>query len=487
MMNKLLRFLILNIKDRKIISIFNDLNKSQYNDRNIILDKQLYKLQLLLKHAYNNVPYYKALLDDTGLVNEGRIELKSINQLRALPLLTKDIIREQKDNMYSLDINERKAYRNTSGGSTGEPVVFMQDMKYMVNNLASTYLARSWRGAGLYDSTVVLWGAERDTFEGKKPFTQVVKDFLLNTLRLNTFVLSGDVIECYIKILNKRKPRLIISYVQSIYTMAQYAREKGIKVKKQQAIHAAAGTVFPFMREEIEKVFGCKVFNHYGSRETGPIASECSNHKGLHIMMEHTLVEVLDKNGKPCISGEEGEIVITTLNNYSMPLIRYKIGDIGVIDKENNCDCSCNYSKLASIKGRVTGIFKTANGGVVDGESFTHLFYFIEEIKIFQIIRAVQVLLYILPKTRPHHYGGSPDEHKCECYHCHRNPIVASPQAKARVGRDNHDPGFRINILKCRGLQYGKRFAAPFRVIPDGRKIQQLIRQPKKIGAAQNP
>ena len=387
---KVSRWILLNIKDRKIISIFNDLNKSQYNDRNIILDKQLYKLQLLLKHAYNNVPYYKALLDDTGLVNEGRIELKSINQLRALPLLTKDIIREQKDNMYSLDINERKAYRNTSGGSTGEPVVFMQDMKYMVNNLANTYLARSWRGAGLYDSTVVLWGAERDTFEGKKPFTQVVKDFLLNTLRLNTFVLSGDIIECYMKILNNRKPRLIIAYVQSIYTMAQYAREKGIKVKKQQAIHAAAGTVFPFMREEIEKVFGCKLFNHYGAREVGSAASECSDHNGLHIMMEHNLVEVIDEHGNQCKPGEQGHIVITTLNNYSMPLIRYWVGDIGVYSKDSVCSCGCNYPKIEKVVGRSTDRFKALNGTLVMPEYFIHLIGVVcnkGNIKLFQVIQ----------------------------------------------------------------------------------------------------
>ncbi len=387
MIKKFLRFIILNVKDRKIISRYHELEISQYNKKEKVVNSQLVQLNNLLNHAYNNVPHYRNIIKGSGLVIDERIELKSINQLSELPILTKNIIRKEKNNLYSTDIDARNASRNTSGGSTGEPVVFMQDSNYLMSNLANSYLAKSWRGAGLYDNTIILWGAERDTFEGKKPFKLAIKDFFLNTLRLNTFVLSNEDKRRYLERLNKVKPKLIIAYIQSIYELAKYARQNNLEMKQQNAIHAAAGTVHPFMRDEIESVFGCRVFNHYGSREAGAIASECLAHRGLHIMMEHTLVEIVDDRGMPCKPGESGDIIITTLNNYSMPLIRYKIGDVGVLSNESNCECGCNYPKLEKITGRSTDLFKTSTGKVVDGEFFTHLFYFVEGIKLFQVIQ----------------------------------------------------------------------------------------------------
>ena len=141
------------------------------------------------------------------------------------------------------------------------------------------------------------------------------------------------------------------------------------------------------MRNVISEVFQCEVFDHYGTREVGSIASECQNHDGLHILMEHTLVEVVDELGKRCLPGVEGEIVITTLNNYSMPLIRYKIGDMGVMSDKIQCNCGCNYPILQKISGRTNGVFKTKSGSKIGGEFFTHIFLYRESIKNFQVIQ----------------------------------------------------------------------------------------------------
>lgn len=387
---KFLHYTFLNTRQRDMIKnyhnikLLSNLSKEQNDNR------QLNKLNKLLNHAYKNVPYYKSIFNDLFVVNDGRIALKSIKQLSEVPFLTKDIIRQEKSNLHAMDISERSSYKNTSGGSTGEPVVFMQDRYYQNNNLANFNLARSWRGVDSYGSTIYLWGAERDTFEGEKPFKEKVKDFILNSITLNTFTLSPEIIRRYIDILNREQPELIIAYVQSIYEMAKYAKENNIYVKKQKAIHAGAGTVYGFMRDEIEEVFQCKLYNHYGSREVGAIASECNAHDGLHIMMEHTLVEVVDKNGNLCKPGEEGEIVVTTLNNYSMPLIRYKIGDIGIMQEYETCECGCSYPKLQKVVGRTTDLFKTISGSSVMPEYFIHLIGVVcnrGNIKTFQVIQ----------------------------------------------------------------------------------------------------
>ena len=332
--------------------------------------RQLVKLNLLLNDAYKKVPYYSELFEEAGIVNNEKIKLSCLSEIQKIPILVRDIVQKEEENLYSSDINVLKSYKNNTGGSTGEPMIFLQDSHYFTENMANYYLAMSWRGVTPYDSQFILWGANRDTFEGKKPIKAHINDFIQNRLMFNCYQMADSQMKDFIHKLNIHKPALIKSYAQAIYEVAIFAKKNNIKVKKQNAIHSAAGTLFDFMREEIEEVFQCKVFNYYGSREAGPIASECSAHEGLHIMMEHSLVEVVNKDGESCKVGEEGEILVTTLNNFSMPLIRYKIGDIGVLKEYAKCSCGCTYPKLEGIRGRSLEMIKTLSDKIVLPEYF---------------------------------------------------------------------------------------------------------------------
>jgi phenylacetate-CoA ligase len=134
----------------------------------------------------------------------------------------------------------------------------------------------------------------------------------------------------------------------------------------------SAGTLFPFMRETISKAFHCQVFNRYGSREVGNIATECDAHLGLHVNMETHFVEIIDEKGEPCHPGKEGEIVVTLLTNYAMPLIRYRIGDMGIwADRE--CTCGRGLPLLETVTGRTMDYFVTKEGKIVPSEFFIHL------------------------------------------------------------------------------------------------------------------
>ena len=346
------------------IKEFSFLPKDENNQR------QLVKLNILLNNAYQKVPYYSKLFKEIGLVKNDKIELKNLSEIQKLPILVREIVQKEKENLYSVDMKILKSYKNNTGGSTGEPMIFLQDPHYFTENMANFYLALSWRGVTPYDSQFMLWGANRDTFEGKKPLKAHLNDFLRNRLMFNCYQMSENQMKDFIEKLNIHKPALIISYAQAIYEVAKFAKKNKIKILKQNAIHSAAGTLFDFMREEIEDVFQCKVFNHYGSREAGAIASECSAQDGLHIIMEHSLVEVVNKDGEACAIGEEGEILITTLNNFSMPLIRYKIGDIGVLKEYSKCSCGCTYPKLEGIRGRSLEMIKTLSDQIVLPEYF---------------------------------------------------------------------------------------------------------------------
>jgi len=334
---------------------------------------QLSRLNSLLNHAAKNVPYYRGLFELNGLIQNGRIELRSLSELQRIPLLKKDIIRREKERLHSFDHDIRKSFPNSSGGSTGEPVSLLQDEEYVVSDSANLLLLKDWRGVAPFDSEIFIWGAERDTFEGKRSLSGRFGDFMRNRLILNSFRMTEYSKKRYIDILNRHRPKMIRAYADSIYEIARYASENNIKVRPQNVIHTGASNLHPFMREEIEKVFQCPVYDHYGGREVGSIASECSAHDGLHIMMEHNIVEVIGKDNRPGPPGHEGEIVVTNLSNYSMPIIRYRIGDMGIMKTYSPCPCGCSYPKMQSVMGRVVDVFRTADGQTVSPIYFIHL------------------------------------------------------------------------------------------------------------------
>lgn len=360
-------------RKKPILKTFDNWINDQRLQYKKIQEKQLSQLNKLLNHAYNNVPYYNKILQNSEFIKDEYIELSSIEQLKYIPFLTKDIIKKEKEQMYASDHQNRKSFKNSSGGSTGVPMEVLQDKDFLIANEACLLLLKNWRGVDPFDNEIIIWGAERDTFEGKKPLTSYISDFMRNRIILNCFKMDTNDIERYIALINKVQPKMIRAYVDAVYEIARYARENNIMIKTQNVVHTGAGNLFDYMRTEIENSFGCKVFNQYGCREVGSIASECSSHDGLHILMEHNLVEIVDSNGKPCEIGEEGEIVVTNLNNFSMPLIRYKIGDIGIMKNYTPCACGCNYPKLSQVSGRVGDVFINSDGRTISPVYFAHL------------------------------------------------------------------------------------------------------------------
>jgi phenylacetate-CoA ligase len=377
-------------KYKKSLKIYNDLKEREQLPIEELQTQQIKQLKKILYYASENVPYYKQILKNNNIIVNGEIQLETLGDYQHIPLLTKEIIRQEGESLYSVNHQSRGSFENSSGGSTGEPTRFIQDINYLDHSHANIFLLKSWRGVDPFESTVYVWGAERDTFTGKKPFKHYIRDFILNINILNSFKMNAKIITNIISVLNRNKPKLIVAYAQSIYEIAKYAKQQNLSVSTQNAIQTGASTLYDFMRKEIEDVFKCKVFNHYGSREVGAIASECFTQNGLHILMDNVLIEIVDENGKPVENGEEGELVVTTLNNFSMPLIRYKIGDIGSISSYAPCSCGCNYPKLSNIAGRSIEVFKTLNGDIITPEYFIHLIGVVcndNSIKTFQVIQ----------------------------------------------------------------------------------------------------
>ena len=151
-------------------------------------------------------------------------------------------------------------------------------------------------------------------------------------------------------------------------------------------IVSSAETLTPEMRKVIEETFHCKVLNRYGSREVGLIASECDKQSGLHINYDNIHIELVDSHHKPVSDGCSGNILVTDYYNKAMPLIRYELGDVGVMSTKQ-CECGRGLPLLEKVVGRKSDFFKTRDGRLVHGEYFTHLFYGVAGVKQFQVVQ----------------------------------------------------------------------------------------------------
>ncbi len=376
-----------------IMSTFHQYEHLQWLDKEQMLALSQDRLKRLLTHACRHVPYYKKVLHDAGVVDDvGTVNLENFSHI---PLLEKSIIRTNYEKLKSDDLPVRKWYENISGGSTGEPVRLIQDRNYHQLRTSLVILQDLWSGYSMCEKMIILWGSERDIFVGKEKFKTNLGRWLRNEIWLNAFRITPVQMHEYVKCINDFKPVQILAYAESIYELSRFIEREKLGVYHPRTIMASAGTLHTHMRETIERVFKAPVFNRYGSREAGPIACECGYHKGLHVFPLTHHVEVLRQDGTSAASGELGEIVITLLTNFAMPLIRYRIGDVGAWSDEP-CACGRAWPLLKYVGGRVSDVFITKEGIQIHGEYFTHLFYFQDWVNKFQVVQEDPDLIHIL-------------------------------------------------------------------------------------------
>lgn len=367
----------------KMVKTYRFMKKNQYKsiEHNIRVQKEL--LYNIVKFSIENVPYYKLIAEKTQIII---LKDTIFEDIKKFPILTKEILRE-KGNLF-LPLNRKSKYRlNTSGGTTGEPIIFIQDQKYILDGIAATHFIDEIGGYHLGERVIWLWGNINDLgLNSKKKIKSLINRYIQNIYIQNSFKMSDDKIYEYITQINRLKPKVLIGYAHSLYEMAKFIYTKNLKIHKLRSIISTAGVLTKEIKDLCKKAFKCKIINRYGSREVGQIATSCEKTDKLHINMYKQFVEILDKNNNVLKEHQKGEIIITNLSNYGMPLIRYRIGDLGALDY-SQCSCGRGLIRLDNVYGRTVGILKSSNGDLIDGLYFIHLFYFRKNVKKFQIIQ----------------------------------------------------------------------------------------------------
>ena len=339
------------------------------SSREAIKAFQQVRLGKLIQHAYYTTPYYRELL---------KTDTPDITQI---PPLEKRNIREDLERLCSERFTREQRIKNATGGSTGTPLTFYQDRNYWNQRNLSVYYFDRWAGWDLGEPQLIIWGAPAD-LKGDERWKQRLNTFWRNQYWLNGFHLTDKEMQIAFERMNKCHPHTILAYPSSLYQFATFLYENGLTPRRQlKGIISSAEMLHPHYRALAEDVFETKVYNRYGGREVGLIAMECAEGR-MHINCRDIYLEIDSPNPYT----QPGEILITQLNNYAMPFIRYRIGDIGILSDEM-CPCGNQLPVLADLLGRTTATFRTRTGALVHGGYFTQQFYGIDGVSQFQIIQ----------------------------------------------------------------------------------------------------
>jgi len=349
-------------------------------------------LKKLLFHAYNNVPYYHNVLVKAGAVKNGRVCLANFENI---PILTKEIIRRRFEELRSRDYKKRKWFYNTSAGSTGEPIKVIQDRLSTKWSMATNhyYYKDMISVDELFAKKILLWGATRDILARSRR-----NNALTNSIFLDSLSMTETDMKHFIRIINSYRPVIIRGYAGSLFELCRFVEKKKLSIYSPKVVVSSAETLHEIMRKKIESVFGTKVSDFYGSREVHGIAGECK-HGLLHMFMFNNYIEVLDRYNQRVKEGENGRIIATTLHNFSMPLIRYEIGDMAILGPQK-CMCGSPLPTLKKVTGRRIDYLVREDGSIIYGGYFIELFWGEDWVKAFKVIQEDYKRLRMLVVTR---------------------------------------------------------------------------------------
>lgn len=311
-----------------------ELNASQWKSQQELLSIQWQLLRRVVNKAIREVPYYRQVSHSVGW-DVGRKEFTYEDFLK-LPTVNKEVVRDRLSEFLNPYYQGRITKGSTSG-STGKALILHYCSEHESYSEAARWRAKGWWG--IYPGTphVAFWGR---FYNGTKDrLTQIIKSYCMNTFLISAFDIRKKTITKIWPRVCRFKPRIIYGYPSAIFALAEYLSRKHISTNNLdiQVVMITAESSSMAQRALIEEVFRCKTANEYGCSETGGFVYECP-HGNWHISSDVTFIEFLDQNGKPVLPGEKGEIVLTHLRNSYMPLIRYRVGDIGS-PRYGTCPC----------------------------------------------------------------------------------------------------------------------------------------------------
>ncbi len=336
------------VNGSQVASELKRMRRNDFLSEERIVAIQNAKLQKLINHCYQTVPYYTRLFDRLGIKPE---QIRSREDLKLLPVLTKQIIRDNYQDLFSTAVSDSRRHIASTGGSTGTPLTFCIDNAEWSAWKASTLRAWEWYGLHLGDKIFSLGG---NSINQKKKIITLKGAYDRFIMRNHKFSSANVTDECMMEHysnLMKIRPAAIRGYGSSLYILARFIERKQLPVCPVKAVLTTGEVLVEEYRRKLEQVFHAPVYDAYGAGDGGILSHECPSHKGLHISEEECIIEITDPLGNPIPDGEVGNVCTTDLNNFVFPFIRYQVGDMAVMKKER-CDCGRHTRLIHEVMGR---------------------------------------------------------------------------------------------------------------------------------------
>ena len=335
-----------------------ELRRTEFLPYSDILGIQNAKLGKLIKHCYESVPYYHKLFERLGLRPE---DIQTKEDLCKLPILTKQIIRDNYDDMFSTAVDPKRFRKSSSGGSTGTPLRFCTDNHEWSMQRASTLRAWESYGLKLGDKVFSLGGdsiaRKKNAFSLKNVYDLVI----MRNYKFNSSNVDQAGMAQHLGNFKRIRPKAVRGYGSSLVIFARYLKEVGYKPSGVKVVLTTGEVLMPNYRKELEEVFDAPLYDAYGAGDGGIVSHECTCHNGMHITEELCVIEITDKAGNVLPDGEVGFVTTTDLENFAFPFIRYHVGDMSYF-KTEPCSCGRHTRQLGEVMGRAGKLLYNKQG-----------------------------------------------------------------------------------------------------------------------------
>ncbi|HET6466983.1 MAG TPA: hypothetical protein VFG43_01270 [Geminicoccaceae bacterium] len=342
------------------------LHRAQRQDPERLRRVQDAKLREVVDHAWGTVPFYRERLQAAG-IRPG--DVRSVADLAGLPPTTKAELQAA-----GVEARTSSAYRSDeldtglTSGSTGQPFPFARDPQAM--RLRKALFLRALGATGYRPGQrMLLLDAPRENLPPA-------------WLRWH-YVRPTVPVEDQLRAVQELRPAILYaSRPTTLGLLARFAQAAGVPLHRPRALITTGETLGASLRGFLQASFAAPVFDVYGAVETGTIAWECRAHRGLHVADDTVLLELL-----PSQHGDVRRIVLTSLENRGMPLIRYDIGDLGEPLDEAPCPCGSRFGRIGHVEGRLVDCLRLPDGRLVPPNRLEHAVRRIEGIERFQVVQ----------------------------------------------------------------------------------------------------
>ncbi|WP_430390365.1 phenylacetate--CoA ligase family protein [Dyella sp. 20L07] len=369
------------VRRRSTLSWLAEYEREQWLSPEQLATLQWTRLKRLLDHCQREVPFYQRQWRELGINVK---DIQNLDDYARLPTLTKADIRQHGDDLKASSWRSRMLYKNTSG-STGEPLRFGYTRESNDRRNAVMFRGYGWAGAPMGRRSLVMWGGGL----GNPPLVRRLKDQLYHAAFgrriVNSFHMTEANMSEYADLIDNYRPEVLLGYFGPLLKLAQWLIATGRRVHSPRAFIVNGEAMHDFQREIVEQAFGCPAFNTYGCREFMLIAAECEQHRGMHVNVDHLVVERV-KPSEGQLDPQTGEAVITDLFNYGMPFIRYATGDL-ITGSSEQCPCGRGLPLITQVEGRVLDAIRTPDGRILPGMFFPFLLKEVPGVKQYQIVQ----------------------------------------------------------------------------------------------------